>query len=159
MRQEYISIRNLEIYKQPNEIFALNYQIAFLPIPGRENTDFIGNEFINNNCFVKNMTENKLARYIVFRNKKSSNLDIKATPYFLKKEITSVVLEENLLDFDLVFNFNALTAAEKVLDKFVSWNIIDERDNVLFASNKALDLQSTVDHINIYFIGRHKRVD
>lgn len=159
VRQEYISIRNLEIYKQPNEIFALNYQIAFLPIPGRENTDFIGNEFINNNCFVKAITENKLARYIVFRNKKSSNLDIKATPYFLKKEITSVVLEENLGDFDLVFNFNALTAAEKVLDKFVSWNIIDERDNVLFASNKALDLQSTVDHINIYFIGRHKRVD
>lgn len=159
VRQEYISIRNLEVYKQPNEIFALNYQLAFLPLPGRENTDFVGNEFINNNCFVKAITENKLARYIVFRNKKSSNLDIKATPYFLKKEITSVTLEENLGDFDLALNFNALTAAEKALDKFVSWNIIDERDNVLFASNKALDLQSTVNHINIYFIGRHKRVD
>lgn len=155
-RQEYISIREFEVYKQPNEIFALNYQLAFLPIPGRENIDFIGNEFINNNCFVKTITENKLKRSIVFFDTKCSNLDIKATNYFLKKEITSVDLDYYSY-FWLDFSFAALTTLEKASGDFVSWAIVDDRDNILFASNKALDLEGTLDKVTIYFMGTGRR--
>lgn len=155
----YIDIRNFYVYKQPNEIFALNYQLAFLPIPGRELIDFIGSEWINNNCFVKDLQETKKPRYIVFKSEKSSNLDIKATPYFLKKEITNLVLaSSDSTHFALTFGFATLTQEEKELDDFISWAIIDERDNVLFASNKELDLENTLNEVVIYFIARSSRV-
>lgn len=45
-----ITLNDYYYYKQTNEIFALNYQLCFLPIDTNE--EFIGSEFINNNAFV-----------------------------------------------------------------------------------------------------------
>jgi hypothetical protein len=141
----YFDIRAFKIYKQPNEIFALNYQLAFLPIPGRENIDFIGNEWINNNCFVKDFEESKKARYIVFKEAKSSNLDIKATDYFLKQEITRVSLSSSfaLTKHTILLYFSGLTYDQ--MQRTISWAIVDERDNILFASNSKLEYSNRVD--------------
>ena len=155
-----IKLTSYKVYKQPNEIFALNYQLAFLPHPGRENIDFIGNEWINSNCFVKNIEELSQKRYIVFKSQKSSNLDIKATPYFAKKEITNVVADyptqNNNYRYRLEFDFTALTQEEQGENQIVSWAIVDDRDNVLFASNNTSILS---DRVYIYFATETNRLN
>lgn len=146
---EPLNIKNYKVYKQPNEIFALNYQLAFLPLPGRENIDFIGSEFINNNCFVKDNISGKNARYIVFKNIKSSIIENKATPYFAKKPITGFLFYgySDIYKFGLRFSFAALTAQELGTNEIKSWAIVDENDNVLFASNKTNLAPTSVDII------------
>ena len=42
-----ICLNNYKLYKQPNEIFAFNYELCFLPVPEREHTDFLGEGFFN----------------------------------------------------------------------------------------------------------------
>ena len=150
-----LDIEDYKVYKQPNEIFALNYQLAFLPIPGRENIDFIGNEWINNNCFVNNFEETKKARYIVFKEAKSSNLDIKATDYFLKKEITQVNLSSSsaLTKHTIILYFSGLTYDQ--MQQTISWAIVDDRDNILFASNSKLEYSNSV---NITFVSYKNRL-
>ena len=140
-----LDIEDYKVYKQPNEIFALNYQLAFLPIPGRENIDFLGNEWINNNCFVKNFEESKKTRYIAFMSEKSSNLDVKATDYFLKQEITRVSLSSTfaLTKHTILLYFSGLTYDQ--IQQTKSWAIVDERDNILFASNSKLEYSNRVD--------------
>ena len=155
--ESVLHIANYKVYKQPNEIFALNYQLAFLPVPGSENTDFLGSEFINNNCFVKDNVSGKNARYIVFKNIKSSIIENKASPYFAKKPITSFSFysypDTNL--FSLTFNFDALTEQELGNNTIKSWAIVDDNENILFASNKT-NIAST--SVNIYFFTKLYRL-
>lgn len=134
VNNSYFSIRDFFAYKQPNEIFALNYQLAFLPIAGRENTDFIGSTFINNNALVKTIDETTNARYIAFMAHKSSILDVKATNYFEKKAITNVNVA-NLSGYKFRINFIFPHITQAQYDDIVSWAIVDENDNILFASN------------------------
>lgn len=151
----YYSISRLKIFKQPNEIFALNYQIAFLPIPGRENIDFLGAEFINNNAFVKTIMETTNERYITFMAHKSSNLDVKATNYFEKKTVSSVV--STILSnykFRVDFIFDNLT--QEQYDSIVSWAVVDKNDNILFASNYK---QPYGTNVSIYFFTRPTRLN
>ena len=146
----FFEIANYRVYKQPNEIFALNYQLAVLPLPNRSNIDFVGNEFINSNRFVKDNVLGKKDCYIAFKEEKSSVLDVKATPYFLKKKVSSMSRLGNENDVNQAiakFNFSALTAEQRA--RVVSWAIVDELDNILFASNSPLE---SIDYVKLYFI-------
>lgn len=154
----FFRIKNYKAYKQPNEIFALNYQLAFLPIVGRENIDFLGSWFINNNSFVKELGENSKARYIAFMAHKSSILDSKAIPYFVKKPITQVLSYEYVnqpYKFSVRFIFEALTQQQLGNNEIVSWAIVDESDNVLFASNQPISISTT--YVNITFVSKQRR--
>lgn len=155
INENVIEIKNFKVYKQPNEILALNYQVAFLPLPGRENIDFLGNEFINNNHFVKDNESNQTKRYIALKSEKSSNLDIKATPYFAKKQITDFLryrYQDDSYKFAMRFTFDAITQEE--MQQVISWAIIDERDNVLFASNEPLEHNT---YLFVYFVTKLAR--
>ena len=151
----YINIINYKPYKQPNEIFALNYQLAFLPLPGRENIDFIGSEFINNNCFVKDFEERNRRLYIVFKNEKSSNLDLKAFEYTLKREIEMVSEGGDVNNYRHIwFKFEATTSSGQC----VSWAIVDENDNVLFATNSNISWESGFEELYLYYATRRSRL-
>lgn len=155
----YFLISNFKVYKQPNEIFALNYQLTFLPIPNRQNIDFIGSEFINNNCFVKRYENTKKTRYICFMAQKSSNLDLKVTDYLVKKEITGLDYTYVVANYKLniEFTFDTLTAQDKETGTFKSWAIVDENDNVLFASN---NMEAIVEDntFHLYFMPKRTRL-
>ena len=153
----YFDIRDFKIYKQPNETFALNYQIAFLPIPGRENIDFIGNEFINTNCFVKRFVEEKRKLYVCIMEEKSSVLDVKAVPQIAKKEITNVggsSVVSNPNRQSIAFTF-ASSFSQEQINAAKSWAIIDENDNILFASN---NLTISSNYVHIYFLSKQTRL-
>ena len=154
----YFLIPGFKVYKQPNEIFALNYQLAFLPLSGRENIDFIGSEFINNNCFVKKYEENTKTRYIAFMGAKSSNLDTKANPYLVKKAVIDVASTADLTHdrFQIAFTFETLTEADKNTGTFKSWAIIDDKDNILFASNNTAAIQNDSEVV-LYFTPKANR--
>ena len=151
----FINIVNYEVYKQPNEIFALNYQIAFLPTPGRENVDFIGPQWINNNCFVKDIDSIKKTLYIVFKEEKMSSLDLKVAAPYTKREILNVLLDSAGTDhFSLSFSFNGITT--EIYNAAKSWAIVDENDNVLFASNYK---QTHLNWVQIFFFTRPSRLN
>ena len=148
-REGYFDIKNFKVYKQPNEIFALNYQIAFLPFPGRENTDFIGNEWINHNCFVDKINVNKRKLKIVLFPQKNSILDRKATGYAADKEITSVSYTGGDTTYIRInFAFDSFTSGQ--IQNYPYWAIVDEESNVLFASNEPIE-QTDQTHIYFYF--------
>lgn len=155
---DFLNITNYKVYKQPNEIFALNYQLAFLPYLNREQIDFLGSEFINNNAFVKDIERGKVNRYICFLGNKSSVLDTKVSSYLVKKPLTSVqnsIAYGRTDKFSIILNFDSLTASEKNAGTFKSWAIVDDNSNILFASNSETDLNATSK--TIYFITKLHR--
>lgn len=143
---DFFNIGNLEIYKQPNEIFALNYQLAFLPY--EENIDFLGSAFINDNIFVNSSKFTNVD--ICFKEEKSSFLDTKATPYFLRKHIIGAAS----ISKGVSFLFQSITSAEKERTK--SWCLVDSDDNVLFASNRPL---SATFAVIFHYITKKNRIN
>lgn len=69
-------LKNFEIYKQPNEIFALNYELCFLPQETRKHIDFIGNKFINENALVSSEKNSKQLYIAYTTNDKSFQYSI-----------------------------------------------------------------------------------
>lgn len=157
--QYYFRIQDLFIYKQPNEIFALNYQLAFLPMPERKQIDFIGSEFINTNCFVKDLIGGNKKKYICIFDTESSVLDLKATGYFIKVGVT-LGDSHSYYKTTLTFTFRSLSDSE--YERAKSWAIVDENDNILFASNTKPTLVGEgilgFSYVNIYFISRRNRL-
>ena len=151
----YFDIKDFKVYKQPNEIFALNYQIAFLPLPGRENTDFIGNEWINYNCFVSKIDTKKRKLKIVLFSAKNSVLERKAMGYSAEKDITSVTYTGGDTTYIRIrFSFSAFTSGQIQTNPY--WAIVDEFDNILFASNEPMAETSQAD---IYFYFKRNRLN
>lgn len=152
----YFLIKDLQICKQPNEIFALNYQLAFLPLPNRELTDFIGSAFINNNCFVNDMSKViDRTLYIYFKEEKSSVLDTKFGDYIARRKITNVQTYRVGHTTELEFTFQTLGNSLK--NKTISWAVCDENENVMFASNEKSELTNT--NVSIWFMSRLSRLD
>ena len=160
----YFEILGFKVYKQPNEIFALNYQLAFLPYPGDEQTDFLGSGFINNNWFTNNSEVANQTRYICFMGEKSSVLDTKVSSYLVKKQITQVTsVTYNaansfyLNKFGVQLSYDALTSTEKNKGPFASWAIVDNDGNILFASNRNVSVNDT--QVSIYFLTSKYRIN
>ena len=152
-------IPNYKVYKQPNEIFALNYQLAFLPYPSRENTDFIGTKFINNNAFVKKLKGLKnCSVYLFGKEHKFSQIDTKLSidaSYVTSRVISAINIfttSYNSFIFDFVFN-NVISTSNVASTK--SWCVVDEENDVLFASNSTID---DISKVTISFTPRLNRI-
>lgn len=140
-----LKLENYYYYKQPNEIFAINYELIFLP--GDILNDFIGSAFIDDNFLVNNKTNENKNCYLYYStsdDSKYSVLDIKgegnSTP------VTSLTAVTGRIDV----YFSSLSDVK-------SWALCDENANILFASNNGWN--GTNDHVSIYIYLSHDRLD
>ena len=161
------SIKNLNYYKQPNEIFALNYQLCFLP--NDIQNDFIMPAFINNNYLIDDSnkhvqcSEDDLTYFRFYYDKDSSGikysqLDTKAIENDNKDNyikiigvsssiaINSTYCGATTLTFDLQSTLKVASG---------SWAITDNDGNVYIASNHSRE--SGTGTISITFYPRSKR--
>lgn len=141
-------IQALSYYKKPNEIFGLNYQWCFL---SSNSEFFIGSKFINENIITnKDKIKNKHFRLCYGNDDfKYSILDIKG---HLENEIDisiGVTAELNKV-FMKVYTENEITAK--------NWAIIDENDDIYFASNNTATFKNDSATKVITFITRRNRL-
>lgn len=152
----FFSITNFKIYKQPNEIFALNYQLCFLPTPSRENTDFIGSKLINDNAFVKQLNSVRTCYVWLYSTANHfSQLDTKAlnsADYLQSRTVSTITVSASNPRFGFAFSFDAVSPL--ILSSTKSWAITDENGDILFASNTTLPANNFV---TIYFITKPSR--
>ena len=107
------------VFKQPNEIFALNYSVTFLP--EKPNRDFIGKEFVERNAFVDGEKHNI---HLYLSDEEYTILDQKAKG----TEVTILGIVRNVggtLNMEIAHREMACKA----------WCIADSNGNILFASN------------------------
>lgn len=135
-------IQDYLVYKQPNEIFALNYEIAFLPVDAR--TDFIGTAFINDNFFVDNEIKTKDLWLYYSTGYKYSVLDTEG-----HGERTPVSCSVgNSVDYtELIFSHLPVDCD--------AWAICDGHGKILFASNNA---NQPINEKRVYFALRRERL-
>lgn len=142
-------LSNYNVKKQPNEIFALNYNLTFLPIA--HNIDFIGTAFINNNFFTNGRKERKL--YIYYSTDQSfkySVLDQKGEGE--RVDVVGVNFSVSFADqITITFEHNLIDE-----DNIYSWAVCDEDGNILFATNTEVDGPS--DEKQIFMIITHDRI-
>ncbi len=139
---------NLQFYKKPNEIFALNYEIVFLPAPDQE--IYFGEQFIINNLMVGNRP-NLPCKIFYSTNEKYSILDKKA----LGSEYinSGYWVKNNNNEFSCV-DENELPIALPLSS--VSWCICDENENILIAFNIA---NETITNNAVFYVAtRHTRL-
>lgn len=119
---EAISMWSFDFYKQPNEVFALNYEVIFLPVDG--NRDFIGSSFINDNFLVNGTARERAVRLFYSTTETYTPLDTKG-----KGDSTVVALS---------FDYGVIKASHTELPSTLSsWALCDENGNILFASNSS----------------------
>lgn len=161
-------ISKLAYYKKPNEIFALNYQLHFLP--KSKNTDFLSNEFIKNNAFANGISSQ--AFYIVYTTTDSDHqysiLDTKGMDNNgdIEPSLNAIV---SITPTNYGSGTNALNYEIKVAtsisstewNKISTWAIVDRNNNIYFASNKSPKDNPLLQtgEFAIYFMSRHHRLD
>ena len=134
------SIAQFKVYKQPNEVFALNYEIAFLA--DNEN-DFVGTAFINDNFLVNGYQRKKELR-LYYSNEPYSVLDTKGKGNYVSCGLNSY--NAGLDHTELVFSHSEVEGY---------WAICDNQGNILFASN---NLNVAHDEKRLYFALRRERL-
>lgn len=133
-------IYNYQARKQPNEVFALNYELAFIPYNYEE--EFIGRAFIEDNRFV-NDNATKVLNLYYSTTEKYFQGDTKGKGNHVS--ITNVALDT--IDRTITFTHQEASAT--------SWAICDAEGNILFASNRESGTSTTK---VIYFKTRHSRL-
>lgn len=143
-----ISIQNLKIYKQPNEVFALNYQLCFLPDTGREHIDFLGE------LFFKNFNNGEvLPKLFIFYGKNGQKYDI-----FEKKclgiDICPITDVSNGAGTYSNYQELDITHSGTQPDNASCWAIGDINRNILFASNYIGDATNVRKFFYVYRANR-----
>ena len=151
-------IGNLKIwtYKMPNEIFGLNYQISFLPLPNRELIDFIYPKFLSESYLITKKIRNISNLSIYINSDYTLSYGVNTSKGIgTKLAITNIT--SNFLEDTQILNIQITHASYTGLN--YGWSLCDEDGNVLFASNDG-GFQSTQDYTtkNIYFITKNKRL-
>lgn len=144
-----INIENYYYYKRPNEIFHLNFALAFMSDDDCE--FFFGDKFVNNNAVIPNAVLSKQVKfsygnniYSIIDNKNiNSNFDNGAT------------ISASLESGDGGRKFVSVTITFTSSHSFKSWALVDENDNVLIASNKNVE---NGNQIIFYVIPRRFRI-
>ena len=164
-------LEEFEYCKKPNEIFALNYQLYFLPIPEQINRDFLNNEFIKNNGFVKGINNKTFELYYsTFSYDAYSILDTKGddvsrdgtgAAHVLVTQVSSSILT-GIGEPGVYLRIKFLTSLpENTWNKITAWAICDRKGNIYFASNSNPSAKSANDvgEFSIDFISRHHRLN
>lgn len=139
-----VEINEYYCYKQPNEIFALNYQLSFIPV--NETDVFFYPRFFKESLFLGESYCNRKV-YLVATHEKFSIFDMKVDSLLDMKEVTSITSN----------NYNKLTLTTSVwFDYYKDGGvaIVDSNRNILFAYNT--EENGSNDHVDIYF--GYKRV-
>lgn len=144
-------IREFAYYKKPNEIFALNYQLHFLPFHDL-NGCFLSNEYIKNNGFANGL--NKKPLHIVYTTRESnfeySILDTKGEG--TRADITATLLGTNQGANRLDIGFETGLTREQ-MSTIKTWALVDDENNIYFASNN-----TPIDsYFYIHFLFMHHR--
>ena len=151
-------LSHFKYYKKPNEIFALNYQLHFLPIS--KSRDFLSNEYIKNNGFGNGLNNKQMFIRTSDNENIYSILDTKGEgdePV----AVSSIVSYPSQGNFRLKMVFSANLPDGKWAS-CKSWAIVDKDNNIYFASNnppsQSDDSSVTTNQFAIWFIARHHRL-
>lgn len=152
-----IDINMLRFYKDPNEIFKLNYQLTFLPY--QINDVFIGRTFIENNI-LQNHYYSGITKIYASTTIKYSILDVKAVGTELGDLKTDYKLIANIQEAETGYceQFairNKNTLANLDTTNYTSWCIADEFDNIIIAFNKIVGVSETA---RFTIFSRHTRL-
>lgn len=145
----FLNIADYYAYKQPNEIFALNYEIVLLAVD--YNVDFIGSKLVNENFLVTSETpiNQKLLLYYTTSSDDDdfqySVLDTEGHEGHYTS-ITSVSQSGNTV----TFNFSAISNLK-------TWAICDENGKIYFASNR--EFSGSKSSLTLYLYPRNSRID
>ena len=127
-------VNRLSVYKQPNEIFALNYELTFLPIDGKK--DFIGTRFIQSNFLIDSSSRQRAALKFRYSPTNATNPNYSVLDIYGKGNsdvtISSVSLTTGDTTFSIRFTLSASVTAK-------SFAICDSDNAILFASNRELN--------------------
>ena len=127
---------NLEYYKKPNEIFALNYEIICLPYNNQE--IFIGEYFIKYNGLIGNAIPKQELRLYVSDTEIYSILDKYALGTKQSGTFTIVFNESNTgVIRAQIYKGGSLYQLDK---KIVSWALTDENNNIYISANQNLEI-------------------
>ena len=153
-------------YKKPNEIFALNYQIHFMPYIGtaiKNKQSFLSNEFIKNNGFANGLNEKIL--HIVYTTTDDDDdfeysiLDTKGhgTHEVAITGVSRSALPSLRNDFSIFFNneLDDLPNPVEEYSKIKTWAIVDDNNTIYYASNNTPSATT----FEIQFFTRHHRLD
>ena len=144
-QSKLLRIPSFKVYKQQNEIFALNYSLAFLPYD--KNRDFIGSRFCENNFIVEGKRVSRKFRLYVSQTQSYSVSDTKGKGDYTA--ITSVQTSRSGTGaYTLVFSHASMQSG-------VSWAICDENGDIWFASNSSGYSQTEK---RLYFQTRRERL-
>lgn len=121
------------LYKQPNEIMKLNYQLSILP--RYENMEIISKEFMRHNAFVGISTDKREnLKFYYSRTGFYSISDTKAKgQYYSVAKLLLLDNDANSLKGVIVNKSNNLPIT--LPSEISSWCIADEEDNILLAFN------------------------
>ena len=144
---------NLEYFKQPNEIFALNYELCFLPVDIQK--DFIGQSFINNNALVNDDYDlGEEDTYIYYGTDEFvySQLDTKAHGSNRVRIISMKRSEDPTTRVEHLRIYHEMIS---VYPQVSNWCIARENGDILFASNRD---KKEGNYVDLYFFTRQKRI-
>lgn len=142
---------NLQFYKKPNEIFALNYEIVFLSAPNQE--IYFGEQFIINNLMVGNRP-NLPCKVYYSTSERYSILDKKALG---NEYVNSGYWKRTDKKFSLVIETGGEVELPLALPQnTISWCICDTNENILIAFN--IVNGSLTNDATFYMTTRHTRL-
>lgn len=140
---EVFALEGYKCYKQPNEVFALNYQLVCLPCD--KSKDFLNHHFMEGNSLCGGTIPND-ALYLYYGDEGYSPTESDGKGS--RQEIASVGYGQGTnYVFYVSFSWADSVDAE-------AWSICDSRGKVLFASNRALAGRTSA---SIIFATRHLR--
>jgi hypothetical protein len=150
-----IDIDMLRVYKDPNEVFKLNYQLTFLPY--QINEVFIGRRFVEYNALQNHFHKNTI-KFFYSSTEQYSLLDTKALGTSTD-DYCDVVTNSGEDGYSQTFTVKKVSDNQnRLIGPYVSWCIADEFDNILIAFNKVAVPIHAVEYAIFTIFTRHTRI-
>ncbi len=138
-----------DYYKKLNEIFHLNYGIAFLPVPSEQ--IYFGENFIANNLIIPNSRKSLKYHFFVSTNETYGINDKK--PLGEQQDRNLVVIS--------IYDEKVTIRCDSLEDEAISWCLTDEDYNILIACNEHIEQVGGPQPywlINLYYGTRKQRI-
>lgn len=150
-------IREFAYYKKPNEIFALNYQLHFLPF-GDLNDCFLSNEYIKNNGFSNGL--NKKTFQVIYTTVDDPEEDVVFEYSIMDTkgygrntaDIVAHAINNESSNHRMSIEFETELTTQEIR-KIKTWAIVDEQNNLYFSCNHTPEQE----RFEIWFIYMHHR--